>query len=245
MEFFKSFNNVLYSFGNEISTVSVQDLSTYVDVIDQVKDDISVYQKHHILEGYRPDQLSFELYQTSIFHWTFYLINDHIRLQGWPLTATELDETVKHNFPHTVVTTRDILGQNMLEGQTVTGSVSGSTGVITHRNLDLGQLVIDGPNGFRAGEVLSSTIFTEAGETTQTIVIVSSEEEYNAAHHYVQNGFTNIVDVDPQVGPGELLTEVSNYEWYRDENEKLRDIKVIRPNIIENLAASFKQGIRS
>ena len=243
MEYFKSFNNVLYKFGNETSTVAVQDLSSYVDLIDQIKDDISVYQKDYIHDGLRPDQLSFKLYGTTIYHWTFYLLNDNLRLQGWPLTGSELDETVKHTFDHTVLTTREYLHGQFKEGQDVEGSVSGATGSIEHRDLNLGQLVLENVTGtFKAGEAVTSTP-PAIGSAIESIVIVSAEEEYNAAHHYVSNSTDRIVDIDPTLGPGQLVTEVTNYEWYRDENNKLRDIKVIRPNIIENLVASYKQAI--
>ena len=243
MEYFKSFNDIPYKFGQEESTVLVQDLSSYVDIIDELKDDISVYEKSYISEGVRPDQLSYQIYGTTIYHWTFYLLNDNLRLQGWPLTATELEDTIKYRFDHTVLTTRDSLASVMKPGQTVTGSVSGAVGVIEHRNLDFGQLVIEGPNGFKSGEAITSQVEINGSSGTESVVIVSSEDEYNAAHHYVSNGSSTIVDIDPAVGPGQLVTEISNYDWYRDENEKLRDIKVIRPNIIENLAASYKQAI--
>lgn len=243
MEYFKSFNDVLYKFGSETSTVATQDLSSYIDIIDQVKDDIAIYEKGHITEGMRPDQLSYALYDTTIYHWTFYLLNDSLRLQGWPLTAQELNDTVQREFPRDVLTTRTPLAGIFKEGQTITGSVSGSTGTVVHRNLDFGQLIIDTENnGFIAGEAVTST---PIGGSVQSIIIVSAEKEINAAHHYISNGSTTIVDIDPALGPGQLITEVTNTEYYRNENEKLRDIKVIRPNIIENLAASFKQGIRT
>ena len=243
MEYFKSFGDVLYKFGSETSTVAVQDLTSYVDLLDQVKDDISIYEKKYITDGLRPDQLSHQLYGTTIYHWTFYLLNDHLRLQGWPLTRTELDETVKTTFDHTVLTTREFIDGKFKEGQSVSGSVSGATGLIEHRDLNLGQIVLDNVTGtFRAGEIVTSET-VEVDPVQESLVIVSAEAEYNAAHHYVSNGFDQIVDIDPTLGPGQLVTEVTNYEWYLAENEKLRNIKCIRPNIIENLSASYKQAL--
>lgn len=244
MEYFKNFSDVTYRFGQEESTVLTQDLSSYVDIIDQVKDDVAIYEKGYITEGMRPDQLSYQLYGTTIYHWTFYLLNDNLRHQGWPLTNEELDETVKSRFDHEVLTTREYLDSKFKEGQTVEGSVSGATGIIEHRNLDFGQLVIERTNDlhFRAGEAVTSSFNPNGAPVTDSIVIVSAQEEYNAAHHYL-DGDGRIVDIDPTIGPGQLLTEVTNYDWYSEENEKLRDIKVIRPNIIENLAASYKQAI--
>ena len=244
MEYFKNFSDVTYRFGQEESTVLTQDLTSYVDIIDELKDDIAIYQKGYIAEGMRPDQLSYQIYGTTVYHWTFYLLNDNLRHQGWPQTNEELEATVKYRFNHEVLTTREYIDSKFKEGQTVTGSVSGATGVIVHRNLDLGQIVIERTNdlNFRAGEAVTSEFNPNGVVELQSIVIVTAEEEYNAAHHYL-NSDGRIVDIDPTVGPGQLLTEVTNFEWYREENEKLRDIKVIRPNIIENLAASYKQAI--
>lgn len=243
MEYFKSFNDIPYRFGQEESTVFIQDLTSYVDIIDQVKDDIASYEKGYIKEGQRPDQLSFELYGTTIYHWTFYLLNDHLREQGWPLTNVELEETVKERFTHTVLTTRQYMFDKFKVGQTVQGSVSGAEGIIRHRDLNFGLIHIDKTNTqtFRPGETVTSQFGLGDDAVTQSLVILSETEEYNAPHHYLQNN--RITDIDPTVGPGALQTEVTNFEWYRDENEKLRDIKVVRPNIIENLAAAFKQAI--
>lgn len=247
MEYFKSFNDVFYKFGQEESTVSIQDLSSYVDIIDDVKDDIAVYQKGYISEGMRPDQLSYQVYGTTIYHWTFYLLNDNLRLQGWPLTRSELEATVKERFNHTVITTREYFHDKFKSGQTVVGSVSGASGVINHRNLDFGQIVLEKTNNlnFRSGEAVTSQTNVNGEAVTQSLVITSSSEEYNAAHHYISNSTDTIVDIDPTIGPGQLITEVTNWEYFRDENEKLRDVKVIRPNIIENLAASYRQAISS
>ena len=241
MEYFNSYGDVAYRFGNEEYTVSAQDISTYIDIIDQVKNDISVYQFDHINDGDRPDQLSYKLYDTTVYHWTFYLLNDMLRLQGWPLSSHELDVKVKKLFDHIVLTTNDNLTGIFKEGQTVVGLISGATGKIEHRNLDLGQLIIEGDTPFQAGETITSTIQVPGGTELQSIAITSSEDEYNAAHHYI-NADKEIVDIDPASGPGALLTEVTNYEWYRDENEKLRTVKVIRPEIVDDLVASYRQA---
>jgi hypothetical protein len=243
MQYFNSFNDVLYKFGNEASTVLTQDLSAYVSLIDDIKDDASAYEKGYIPEGMRPDQLSYQLYGTTIYHWTFYLLNDELRLQGWPLTTAELDETIKHEFGHTTLTTRVDITSKFKEGQTVSGSASGATGTIVHRVLDFGQIVLkDAVGTFRAGEAVTSV---NSSFETESIVIVSGEKEYNAAHHYISNSLSDtIVDIDPAIGPGQLVTEVTNYEWYTEENNKLRNIKVIRPNIISTLVSSYKQALK-
>jgi len=62
MSHFKQFPKVLYNFGNEITPTLFQKLGTYVDIIDQVRDDITIYSDYTILDGDRPDILSYNFY---------------------------------------------------------------------------------------------------------------------------------------------------------------------------------------
>ena len=253
MLYFKDFNTLLYKFGNEDDPVIFQDIARYADVIDQVKDNISFLTFHTIQEGFRADQVSIQLYDSPLYYWTFYLLNDDIREQGWPLTNVELNAYIRKIFPNTVLNTRQPFATKLKVGQTITGAVSGATGVILKRNLDLGQIVIDGISTFKSdGELINSTNADGVIETVQTI---SAVNEYQSASHYV-NGSGEIVDLgvdsdatSPNFGgllpPGSQITEKTHEDVYFTTNENLRQIKVIKPNIINNVISSFKKSIRS
>ena len=73
MQYFNDFNKIFYKFGDEVDTVVFQDLSLYTDIIDQVKDGISFLNFHTIQEGFRPDQVSIQLYGTLLIigHFTY------------------------------------------------------------------------------------------------------------------------------------------------------------------------------
>ena len=62
MAYFYNFPNVAYKFCNEESITAFQDISAYVDIIDQIKDDVNFYQFYNVLDGDRPDIVSFKLY---------------------------------------------------------------------------------------------------------------------------------------------------------------------------------------
>ena len=241
MLYFKDFNTLLYKFGNEDDPVIFQDISRYADVIDQVKDNISFLNVHTIQEGFRPDQVSLQLYASPLYYWTFYLLNDDIRQQGWPMTRGELEVYVKKHYPNTVITTRENIFAKFKPGQTITGGTSGASGVILRRNLNLGQIVIKGDVSFTStGELLSST---NSSGVVETVTSVSSVKEYLAARHYV-NSDSEIVDVDPFSSPGVLLTERTNEEVEFNVNESLRTIRVVKPSLIGTLISSYKQAIR-
>jgi len=250
MRFFKDFEKVQYRFGNETENVIFQNLTAYADIVDQIKDDAGLYQFEQIHEGFRPDQVSIRLYGTPLYYWTFYLMNDNLRLQGWPLTNRELEAKVKKDYPGTAITTRNDLTGIFKIGRTVVGSQSGATGQIFHRNLSLGQIVVTGDLEFKVNpspEAVTSTYQTPGGTqatTTETINLSSYSPYYNAAHHYI-DGNGNWTDFDPQVGPGAQLTEVTNFDHYINENDALRTIRVIRPGLINDIISAYKKSIRS
>ena len=197
---------------------------------------------HTIQEGFRPDQVSIQLYGTSLYYWTFFLLNDNIRQQGWPLTRYELSEYMSKAFPNTTLTVRDEnLPIKFKVGQNVTGSTSGVSGKIIRRNLQLGQIVIKGNLNFtESGELLTSVNSLGVSETLSS---VSSSKEYLSAAYYM-DGTSALVDIDPAIGAGALITEKTHEDVYFDTNENLRQIKVVKPSQITNVITSFKKSIR-
>ena len=247
MKYFKDFQDIFYNFGNEAQPTLVQNISRYVDVVDQIKDDIAFLTFYTIQEGFRPDQVSVQLYDTPLYYWTFYLLNDNIRQQGWPLDNGEFQTYIKKIFPNTTITTRENISTKFKVGQTITGSSSGVSGKIIRRNLDLGQIIIEGKPSFRtSGETFTST---NTSGTIESIIAVSSSDEHNAANYYTDTS-GGIVDlsVDDATGnllaPGALKNEITNEQAYYNVNESLKQIRVIRPNLINNVVSSYKKAIR-
>ena len=98
MQYFQDFKKLNYRFGNETSFEVFQNITAYADIIDSVKDDAAFYKFEQIYEGFRPDQLSQKLYETPVYYWTFYLLNDDIRQQGWPLINSEFQTYIQKIF---------------------------------------------------------------------------------------------------------------------------------------------------
>ena len=138
-----NFPTVAYSFGDNESPVLFNNLSAYVDIVDQIKDNVAFYNKYTIQAGDRPDTLSFKLYDTVDYYWTFFLMNDHLRISGWPIPNYDILETAKSKYPYRMVTTNTDISTTFPIGQTVSGNTSGTTGVIKRKISELGQLVID------------------------------------------------------------------------------------------------------
>ena len=242
MTYFRDFPSVFYKFGDETTEDVFRNISIYSDVVDQAKNALTLYEDYFIQEGQRPDQISYGLYGSTDFFWTFYMMNDKLRERGWPLSRRELFEEATKQYNLLILTTRTKLTDRFKIGQTISGNVSGHTGKIIHRELDLGQLYISGNTGnFTAGETIEST---NSSGIVETIVLHATELQINTAHHY-ENASKEIVDIDPRVGPGAGITEVTWLDRLIDLNDELRQIRVIRNSDIREVSEAFKSAIRS
>ena len=96
MAFFQKFPKTSYDFQLDGIRTSIVDIFRYVDVIDDLINNFTGYQFIDVPDGYRPDQLSLQLYGTTDHYWTFFILNDTFKggLSSWPKGANELDETI-------------------------------------------------------------------------------------------------------------------------------------------------------
>lgn len=145
MTFFRNFPFVDYNFGNEISPAVFQNITTYIDLIDQVADDATFYEEYFIQDGIRPDIASYDLYGSADYYWTFFLLNANLRQQGWPLDEAEVYTKAREYFPNRMILTRYKLYNEFFIGDwAITGSLSNPSfkGKIIEKNHDLGQVII-------------------------------------------------------------------------------------------------------
>lgn len=242
MSYFTYFPDVQYRFGDEQMPDVFQNISVYATIVDEIKDNVAFYQDYYIKEFERADNLSYKLYNTPNYHWTFYLMNNHIRERGWPLNSREIIAKAERDYNLTTLTTLTSLVERFRVGQSITGNTSGATGIIEHRHLDLGQLVIKNLIGtFINGETISST---NSDGVVETIVLVSTSPEYLSAHHY-ENAAGEYVDIDPTVGPGALLTEITYLDRLIASNDELKSIKILKPSSVTQVVKTFREAIRS
>ena len=242
--YFKNFGFAEYKFGNNTDIDLSQDLTKYVDLIDQVRNNVSFTEKYNILSGDRPDVVSHKLYGTMDYYWTFYLMNEHVRLSGWPLNNDEILDQLKSKYPNRVLTTTSEIGALFPVGQVIEGQSSSAIGEIVKRNLDLGQLFVKLTQGtkFTAGETISYVDTSATGSPTRTLSITGETEQYNAVHHYEDNGVQ--VDIDPFSGPGVSLTPITYRDRLESRNDALKEIVVIRPEQITAIVSEFQRFLK-
>lgn len=239
MSYFNNFPSVAYAFGNEVNQNSIQDITAYVQIIDEIKDNLNFYSSYTILEGERPDQLSQKLYDTPSLYWTFFLMNDNIRELGWPLLSSQVQELVAKQFPKKTITTRANLTGVFKSGQTISGLTSGATGTIVNRRLDHGQLIIDSVGTFLANELITSTV----GSTIQLATLSrGSTNQWESIYEWV-DGDGVPVDIDPSVGTSAIYTPITYYDKFVADNDALRTIKIIKPVAANSVFRAFNESL--
>lgn len=98
--FFENFPLVNYTFGDEGVRSIFQNISAYTDIFQSLIDDDTQYETYQVTDIDRPDTLSYSLYDTPEFYWTFYLLNPDLIRKGWPNISNEKLNELKHDlFP--------------------------------------------------------------------------------------------------------------------------------------------------
>tara|TARA_R110002096_G_C14597408_1_gene722455 strand:- start:59 stop:853 length:795 start_codon:yes stop_codon:yes gene_type:complete len=259
--FFKHFPLVNYKFGDEESTALFQNIGTYISILDEMKDNIAFHNKHFIGEYERPDTLSYKLYGTTEFYWTFYYLNPHIRESGWPISIQELYTRVKKDYPNRVVTTNSDISKILLPGTAVRGTVSSSIGTIVKRNLDMGQLIIRSEDNFGPSISEDGTVTasgeeiidnTDGAEATSKATSISETTQYDSIHHYEDStgewqyptpntGSSGGIDTS---SVSALWTAITVWNRFENKNNALREIKILTPNVASQVQAEFNKLLK-
>ena len=68
MSYLAGLQKVLYEFDDR--TTVFNNLATFSDIMGTNINDVTSYELYDIIDGARPDQVSLELYNTPLYHWT-------------------------------------------------------------------------------------------------------------------------------------------------------------------------------
>lgn len=100
MSFFQQFPKINYDLILDGSQTSVVDIFRNVDVNDVLSDSTNAYQWLNIVNGDRPDIVSYKLYGDVRYYWTFFILNDSLKggLQDWPKSHAELERFLEDQY---------------------------------------------------------------------------------------------------------------------------------------------------
>ena len=246
-KYFEPFGFVRYKFGDGEAPVLFNDLTEYVDIIDEVKENATLLNKYTVVAGERPDTLSYELYGTTDYYWTFFLLNDHVRVSGWAQPDYELLSLAKSKYPHRVLTTESTgLATDFPLGSFVRGRSSGTVGQVIQRRLDFGQLVvkITSTNDADGDTYIGTERITRTASdgSVYEATLIGEVAQHNAVHHYETGG--EYVDIDPFDQPdlsGGSINPITYLDRLTQRNDELKEINVLKPDVIASVVSEFNR----
>lgn len=287
INFFRSFPLIQYQYvddGTFITSIDInRNVKAYIDEIDNA----NAYLYYNVTSGSRPDQVSMALYKTPVYFWTFFLLNEHLLngLHGWPKSSIELENYINDSYTRTVITNISKSGENATNhliqgviadnqsdwqtqngtikifapGQTVTGSVSGATGIIDEVDYAMNRLYLtDVTNGPFQNETITVTeaegidlsLVTNANMSLELKSMLSNdtydvivEEEKYATHHYLNSDGIEVPRI--AFNADDNLYEVTNYEYETELNDSKTKIRVLNPNMVNEFATKYKKLINA
>ena len=214
----------------------LKNLTAKSKISDELINNAGFYQTIEIIDGERPDHLSQRLYGTDKYHWTFLLLNPQIKniWDDWPMKYSQLEEYCTNKYQYLVADTDDDLNDKFTLGEVVTGSVSNATGTLKEIHVNMGYLVI---------EKLTNT-FTVTGETINGVSSADSvtcnfiKSQAYAPHHHVDDSTGAWV---PRRLAG--TTPYTYIDYESAVTEQNRNLKVIKPEFIEQVARQFTNAM--
>jgi hypothetical protein len=231
--YFSAIRNVSIDVDGSGNLDLLKNLSAKAVFSDELLSNAGYYQTVEVIDGERPDLLSQRLYGSPSYHWTFLLLNPQIKniWDDWPMGSSQLIEYCTNKYRHLAADTDTDLSNKFLLGETVTGSVSGATGIIKEIHVNMGYVVIEKTAG----------TFTETGETIQGLTSTDSavanfiKSQAYAPHHHI-DGSSNWVK---RAAAG--TTAYSYIDYESAVIEQNRQLKVIKTEHIMTVVNKLRK----
>ncbi len=239
--YFKEFPEFLYDFRYgpyETKTSIVRDITRNVRFRKEVLENIAVYDEYDIVDGETPEIIAEKVYGNPEYHWIIMLANqryDH--LTDFPLEEPELIRAAAAVFnPSFTATSWSYSGTTVTVTKAIHGLLSSPTTTIT---LSGATATTNAPNGTYTVTSVTADTFTftvpsaPTGTAGGTVTVKTSGRE-NYIHHYVNSAGYNVMSTVSGA------VAVTNLQFFRDENEEKRRIKIISPQVINTILKDYK-----
>ena len=276
--YFDKFPQVDYRFGNNELPVKFQDLTIYIDALDQLKEYGAFYENYNIQNGERPDHVSYKLYENTEYYWTFFLLNDKLREQGWPISNSLLYGTAQSYYPNVCITTNGTVfnfglgatGENIpmiratnfqvgnylwFEQDKVVAKILRIDHDLALIHLDIQEIPeqsasVKAIDTFSALEIQKNPDFSPL-EIFERASIVEKYNQWDAPHHYEDiNGdwiYPTYDNRPPHAFDWTSVTtqqSVSYFQRFREENDELRSISVLRQDVILDVVKTYNKLVQ-
>ena len=235
--YFNNIRTVLIDVDGSGNNDLIKNLTAKAKFSDELINNAGFYQTVEIIDGERPDLLSQRLYGNDQYYWTFLLLNPQIKniWDDWPMSSSQLVEYCTNKYQYLAGDTDTDLNNKFIIGETVTGGVSGATGIVKEIHVNMGYIVIEKTSG--TFTITGETI--QGGESQDSAACNFIKSQAYAPHHHVNNSTGAWVKRSAGTSPYTYI------DYESAVTEQNRDIKVIKPLHITQVAQKFIKEMSS
>lgn len=225
LKYFEPFKRIAYTFDdsglNKVSVVNILQRSSFLSAL---KNNIDAFYLHTIKDGDNAEILSTNYYKDSKYNWIILLFNDIIDpYYDFPLTRERLESYVIKKYNHTNIgqasTTVHHYELETIIEEYINGILVNTSNFVTTTS--------DKEVDYDNGSITQRVSLPVAGQTiqleTRNITIDSSVFSYTVN-----------------------IKGISNYDYEDDLNEKKRNIKILRTELLPAVEKEYKlimQGV--
>jgi len=268
--FFNKFPLVDYDILSNGTSQSIPDIFRQVRPENTRLDRVTEYTYVYVGDD-RPDQLSYRLYGTPEYYWTFFMINEHLAggMKEWKMGQTALDDFVDRNYKfHNIRLYReatDDINYNQIENMYgvdvyMYGIKSGAVGKIVNRHLESNSLDFIYQSDVEFLEWEQITIvdlknmyhdlgYVDWGYVLSTSTVEDIFDKYDIregrnAVRYWWNPETENYHNNYEhydLTSNTSILPVTNYDYESELNDRRDKVKVIRKDYIDEFSMKFRK----
>jgi hypothetical protein len=121
VNYFNKFPKVFFGVNNDGNFSIITDITKTVDINTFDEDSVTYYTFQEIGDGERPDSLSYSLYGTPQYYWTFFVINDSLKAglgNAWPLNSHAFENMMINEYDdYSAITFNPVLHNSLVDGK--------------------------------------------------------------------------------------------------------------------------------
>jgi hypothetical protein len=249
----KLFNNfpTLHYTLNTGEIVRIKDFFRKAKVETAALDSVIEYQYYEILDGERPDVVASKLYGDGNLHWTFFLVNDFDNYYDWFMDYDTFNNYINEKYPgqclifddaSTIISPQSFANSeksnvNPLGWEGDNKILIGETLTLLPDTKKVSVLQVDPTHNciVVTGDIIESGDSLFSNVSAKTISPTSVMNHRDGVHHYVDSVGTH------RTYGGSGWSSVSHLKKEEEENEKKRQIKIIRPERMKRVLREFER----
>lgn len=242
MGYFVNFPTTDYDINGDGVLDNLVNLTAVAKISDELIANASYYDMVTIQDGERPEQLSYRLYGSTEYYWTFLMINSGINniWNDWPKSSSQLLEYCERKYEGVAAMTED----SLFTLNEITGDYSTKFEIGEQVTAPSGALAtirgIHRNNNYLVLDVISGE-FESTGET----IYGTSSQDSIACSSILSAAYAPKYHIDTSTGVPTQQRSAGTYAFTNLDfetmlNDQNRLIKVIKPTHIADIAAEFK-----